>query len=636
MFELKERDGLARICTLYTKNGILETPALLPVINPNKILISPKELKEKFKTDSIITNAYIIWKNEAFKEKCLAQGIHAAIGFEGPIMTDSGTFQMYEYGDLGISPEEILDFQCQINTDIATMLDIISPLDAKYETAKSDALETIRRAERAVKRKKETLLACTVQGSIYTALREHCAKELSKLDCDIFAIGGVVPLMETYRFENLAEIIISAKQHLTPSKPVHLFGCGHPMIFSLAALLGCDLFDSSSYAKYAEDGRMLFPDGTRSFEQIVHSSCLCPVCEKFDELKELESSERVKKIAEHNLYVSFAEIRKVKQAIYENTLWELVEQRCRAHPTVFQALKSILKHKEFLERFENLYRKSFFYVSQESLERPAIHRYEKRLFERYEKPNAKILVILPEGKKPYSKTYSEIIEKFPNMHFVVDSVLGPVPIELDELYPVGQAVVPRDTNASAKARMELLLRRYIEHFDYPIAVVWESGENLEILKEPSEKALDFDFMRVKAVADMQFGKDARKALFNGRKIKLKKSQTGRIRNVFADNIHILSVRNDGFFTLKFEGGKLLHEFFSYPKLRVAVNDDSAEFVVQGKNVFSKFVTDCDENIRPYDEVLIVDSKDNLIGIGRALLTKMEMLSFKRGIAVRVR
>ncbi|MCG2826232.1 MAG: tRNA guanosine(15) transglycosylase TgtA, partial [Thermoplasmatales archaeon] len=258
MFELRERDGLARIGKFYTKHGIVETPALLPVINPNHMLISPQEMKEKFRVQMLITNSYIIYKKKELKEKALKYGVHSLLGFDGPVMTDSGSFQAYVYGDVEIENREIVEFQKKIGSDVSTILDIISPPDRKYEDAKKDVEETIKRA------KEVEADALTVQGSVYPDLREYCAKELSKLDCVLHPVGSVVPLMEKYKFQELVDVIVASKKGLIPSRPVHLFGCGHPMIFPLAVLLGCDLFDSSAYAKYARHNRMMFPDGTKN------------------------------------------------------------------------------------------------------------------------------------------------------------------------------------------------------------------------------------------------------------------------------------------------------------------------------------------------------------------------------------
>lgn len=626
MFEVRERDGLGRIGKFYTKHGVVETPSLLPVINPNRILISPNEMKEKFRASMLITNSYIIYRKKELKEKALKYGVHSLLGFDGSVMTDSGSFQMYVYGDVKIKNREIVDFQKKIGSDVSTMLDIISSPDQSYDDAKKHVMETIKRA------KEVDADALTVQGSVYPDLREYCAKELSKLDCLIHPVGSVVPLMEKYRFKELVDVIIASKKGLVPSRPVHLFGCGHPMIFPLAVLLGCDLFDSSSYAKYARHHRMMFPDGTKNFDEMSYSPCPCPACTNFDEIKEMTEKERIKKIAEHNLYVSFSEIKKIKQAIHEGSLWELVEKRCTARPELLSALKKLGEHKKFLERFEPVSRKTFFYTGKESLDRPIVYRYRKRIFGRYEKPEADVLIILPESERPYSKTYHALIKKISkkvNAHFAVNSVFGPVPVEFDEMYPVGQSVVPDAVKCDDE-----MIKEWAEKFDYPTILFWKdekTGEKLESLKKKS--LFNIDVQKIRAVAFYQFGKCP--DLFRG-KIKLVKSKNGKIRNVFVDNEHILSVRNDGFYTLKMDGAKRLHSIFKYPKMRVVVNDDAVPFIKDGKTVFSRFVVECDPEIRPRDEVLIVDKNDVLIGVGKALMNREEMLSFKKGIAVKNR
>ena len=94
--------------------------------------------------------------------------------------------------------------------------------------------------------------------------------------------------------------------------------------------------------------------------------------------------------------------------------------------------------------------------------------------------------------------------------------------------------------------------------------------------------------------------------------------------------------SDGLFTLKIEGGKCLHQLFESPSLRVVIEDEAIPFVKDGKDVFAKFVVDCDPNIRPWDETIIVDKKDRLLAVGRSLLNREEMLSFKTGLAVKTR
>ena len=92
MFEINKRDGLARLGRIKTKHGVLDTPTLLPVVNPKILTLSMKELKE-CGAQGIITNSYIINKNPELKEVAKEKGVHGLLDWNGPIMTDSGTFQ---------------------------------------------------------------------------------------------------------------------------------------------------------------------------------------------------------------------------------------------------------------------------------------------------------------------------------------------------------------------------------------------------------------------------------------------------------------------------------------------------------------------------------------------------------------
>ncbi len=148
----------------------------------------------------------------------------------------------------------------------------------------------------------------------------------------IAPIGAVVPLMENYRYRDLVRVVLAAKRGLSPGACVHLFGAGHPAMFALAVAMGCDLFDSAAYALYAKEGRYLTVHGTLAVAELADLPCSCAVCRSHsaDELR--ASPERERLLALHNLAVTLAEIARIRQAILDGTLWELVDERCRSHP----------------------------------------------------------------------------------------------------------------------------------------------------------------------------------------------------------------------------------------------------------------------------------------------------------------
>ena len=136
MFEITKRDGLARIGKLETAHGTLDTPALLPVINPRVITISPKELYDVFGFRGLITNSYIIRNEPVLRERALNGKLHELLDFPGVIMTDSGTFQSHMYGEVDLKNDEIVNFQRDIGSDIGTVLDIFTePEWSKEQTA---------------------------------------------------------------------------------------------------------------------------------------------------------------------------------------------------------------------------------------------------------------------------------------------------------------------------------------------------------------------------------------------------------------------------------------------------------------------------------------------------------------------
>ena len=458
MFEVLERDGLGRIGVLETPHGRVTTPALLPVVNVNRPIIPPEQLAARFRAEILITNAYILGKGPA-REAVLRRGVHALLGFPGAVMTDSGAFQTHVYGGVDVTNAEIIEFQRKIGSDLGTMLDVFSEPGHDLPQASTDVDETIRRAKEADGLRGTMALVGAVQGGLHPDLRERCAREVSALGVSVCAIGGVVPLLESYRFRDLARVIVASKRGLDPSKPVHLFGAGHPLVFPLAVLLGCDLFDSASYAKYARDGRMLFPDGTRRAADLRESGCACPVCAEHS-IQELTATEEL--LAAHNLHVCFVAIREVRRAIARGDLWELAERRARAHPSLLDALRELRHHNEFLEEFEPVSREgAMYYVGSETAHRPILHRFRRRLIERYRPPRAAGLLVLPENGRPFSDTYGAVVERVmqaADVHAVVKSVWGPLPLELDHMWPMAQSMIPVSLEVDALEAAEVFFR----------------------------------------------------------------------------------------------------------------------------------------------------------------------------------
>lgn len=627
----------------------------MPVIHPKKQKIDVK----KFDTEIVITNAYLVYKDSELKEKALNKGIHNLINFNGPVMTDSGSFQLSVYGDIDISNKEVIEFQESIKTDIGTSLDIPTAPYETLEKAEEDLKITLERAKEAVEYKEEKnmemLLNSVVQGSTYPELRSYCADELSKLNADLYPIGAVVPLMENYKYKDLVDVVMSSVSHLPDSVPRHLMGAGHPMLFALAVAMGCDLFDSAAYILYAEDDRFLTTRGTYKLENLQEMPCSCEVCSNYtpDDLRNMDKEERTKLIAEHNLSVSFAELRVVRQAIIDGDLMELVEERCRVHPLLLDACRQLDKYAEDLELYDPRIKKSaFFYTGPESLKRSEVLRHLKKLHNMDKKRD---LVILPKSRKPYSKYikksdfgdfYSYGSERdldLENTDFMVlDVPFCLIPLDIDEVYPLSQNESPKINDIDSIEFLENFISEFIEYYDQTLIsskVIDFLGICLYNIHPDSDnvKFIKDDIRKIKAIADYQFGNGVGEFLFSGN-IKIEKSKkTGKIRHIYDNKVLIANMRaSDSYFVLAKEGAKRLHSFKTFPENRVIVNKDSEPFALEGKSVFSKFVIDCDVNIRSKDEVLIVNENDDLLGFGKSLLNHNEIMDFNTGQAIKTR
>lgn len=119
-------------------------------------------------------------------------------------------------------------------------------------------------------------------------------------------------------------------------------------------------------------------------------------------------------------------------------------------------------------------------------------------------------------------------------------------------------------------------------------------------------------------------------------LRVLRSRSGRIDRVFAGDDRLCTLTTHGRLTLGEAGGRLLHRHCELPKNRVVIDDEAVPYVGIGRNAFAKFVIDVDAAIRPRDEVLVVDSEDTLIAIGRAELSAGGMDDFRRGMAVSIR
>ncbi|MDD1696314.1 MAG: tRNA guanosine(15) transglycosylase TgtA [Methanoregula sp.] len=464
VFESLYSDIQGRCGKLTVGKKTIKTPALLPVINPHLQLVTPREM-QSMGVEALITNAYIFSQSQQYRERAVSEGLHKVLDFNGVIMTDSGSFQLSVYGQVSITNIETLSFQRAVGSDIWVPLDIPTSPASDRETTERELAITLQRLTEAKEVfGKEAPLAGPVQGGMFPELRTQAAREVTGLGFSFCPIGAVVPLMESYRYRDLVSVVMAAKRGLSPASCVHLFGAGHPSMFALSVAMGCDLFDSAAYALMAKEGRYLTTYGSYKIDELSELPCACTVCRSYTREELNTAPDRERLLALHNLYVTVAEIARIRQAIFDGTLWELVDERCRGHPQLLAGYRAFLRNVPSLEKFDRVSKRRFFYRGDESCGRTEVARYQQMLSR------------LPLGKKVLVAFDGGIREEFDTTLFFKPP-FGPYPRELKETFPIGQSEIPEWDEAMVRQGCRGIKLLVEHHPDSTISVAcnpaWE-------------------------------------------------------------------------------------------------------------------------------------------------------------------
>jgi len=445
MFEITKTDLDGRIGKIHCKDNSIETPTLLPVIHPVNQLVNTKIINE-IGFPAVMTNAYITLKN--YGDEAIEKGIHKIINFEGPIMTDSGGYQVLEYGKVDANPIEMAKFQESIGTNFANVLDHPTGLKDSLTNAKQGVNETLAACKQTLENiARKSIWIGPVQGGKYLDLVEFSAKKMARMNFDMYALGSPTEIMESYNYKLLAKMIITAKKYLPPNKPLHLFGLGHPLPLSLAVALGCDTFDSASYILYARDGRYFTDVGTKKINELDYLPCVCKICIEYTakEIKSLSKIEKTRTIAIHNLYMLWKEIQSTKIAIKEGRLWEYVGNRTRIHPKLWDSFIHIAENEHLFKnknaRFKN---KGMFFSSFPDNRRPEVLLVVDKIKDFLMQNKKKAIIILPlMQQRPlfYNKKMLQILDKINIDKVLIGHIIPPfgfIPHQLTDIYPISQ------------------------------------------------------------------------------------------------------------------------------------------------------------------------------------------------------
>lgn len=458
-FEVEAKDLAGRAGKLYTRSGVVETPALFPVVDPRRQELPSDIISRYF--GQVITNSYLIYST--YRHPVNAR---ALLGWDKVLMTDSGAYQVMRYGAIDVDPDAIVEYQAAIGSDIGVILDLPFDYEEPHHAASLKVEETIRRARRALRLRERLggmLLVAPIQGGPHHDLLIRSARKLTSMDFDIYAIGSPTTLLEEYMFDKVLEVVAMARANMRREAPVHLFGAGHPLILPFAVALGIDMFDSASYILYARDGRIMLRDRTVRLDDVAtdYLPCNTRLCHiPVGELREMGDAERIPLIAEHNLAVLREELLEVRQRIHEGTLWEYLEEKARAHPALYRALKQMRRFLPLIEEMDPATHPvphGLTLYGDTAGSRPEPHRHWARL--REYRPPEPCAAVIKASHKPYTRSVEYPGEGCHVLFY--DPIFGPVPEEVAEVYPLSQNESEGELE-EARARLYEALEAYGE------------------------------------------------------------------------------------------------------------------------------------------------------------------------------
>ncbi|UXD21514.1 7-cyano-7-deazaguanine tRNA-ribosyltransferase [Ignicoccus pacificus DSM 13166] len=357
IWEPIERDGAARLGLLKIHSFRITTPTLLVVVDPDpRKQIVPISYLKKIGIDIIMTSSFIA------KRKVGKKNLKEVLGWEGVLYTDSGTYQAYSRG-VKVDPVESITYQDSVGVDIATPVDLFSlPTDSKEEA--------LRKAKISIERWKEAraltnkIVTSPVQGGLYPEIRGYATRVYISEGADLLAVGGIVPLMVSYKFKELVDVIAPVMLSRNAGTPVHAFGAGHPLIFPLLVAMGVDMFDSAMYILAAKDGRYLTPWGTLKVEELVKLRdfpCDCDVCSKYTprDLTGMSKTELIRFLAMHNLNIAWKMVLEIRERIAYGTFYKWAISFSHVHPRLYEGMYHLHhKWRKLLERGESAFPKS--------------------------------------------------------------------------------------------------------------------------------------------------------------------------------------------------------------------------------------------------------------------------------------
>lgn len=358
-YELIKKDNNARLGKLHTNHGTVETPMFMPVGTlANVKTLTPEQVKAT-NAGVILSNTYHLWLRPGENIVNKAGGLHKFMNYDGPILTDSGGFQVFSLAKnkkkditeegvhfkshidgkaLFLTPEKSIEIQNKLDSDIAMSFDECPPASADYNYLKNSVERTLRWAKRGkdVFNNENQSLFGIIQGGPIEELRNYSAIETVKMDFDGYSIGGVANDGESK--EDMYKAIDYSVPFIPEDKPRYLMGVGEPLDILEGVERGIDMFDCVLPTRLARHGNAFTRNGKINLKNAkykedftpIEDSCDCYTCKNYTKayvkhLINCEESLGGTLLSIHNIRFLIKMTEEIRESIKENRFKEYKE-----------------------------------------------------------------------------------------------------------------------------------------------------------------------------------------------------------------------------------------------------------------------------------------------------------------------
>ncbi len=367
-YELKHKDqnSKARHGILHTNYGSFETPIFMPVGTQATVkTLSPEELKE-IHSAVILSNTYHLWLRPGEDVVAKAGGLHKFMNYDGPILTDSGGFQVFSLAKnkkkdiveegvhfkshldgrpLLLTPELSIQIQNKLDSDIAMSFDECPPYPVTYEYMKQSVERTLRWAKRgaSVHNNPNQSLFGIVQGGEFADLRKWSAEETVKLNFDGYSIGGTSVGEDK---KTMYQMIDDSIPYLPEDKPRYLMGVGDPIDIIEGVIRGIDMFDCVHPTRLARHAHAFTRHGKINLKNAkykedftpIDDSCDCYACKHYTKayIRHLMVAEETfgsRLLSIHNLRFLIRLVEELREAIDQDRVLEYKEEFMKTYYT---------------------------------------------------------------------------------------------------------------------------------------------------------------------------------------------------------------------------------------------------------------------------------------------------------------